>query len=280
MDSFSIGKFSSIHEFRGGVKIDVSDLDHVPIFYDQPVWYRLIDGDCCLDVYALIKRDPRILVLGQDALLEGRTELPYFYRSKWHSLFDCSLITLNDPTLYDKRGWTCGWWQKPGALSLSHKFIRSLADSCKVPDSNIVFYGASAGGYYAIASAHEFNESVLVADIPQIDLETSPFAEKAKMVSSVYGELKSVFDWWGADSSKVIRQIVYLQNSRDYKHTRTQLPAFLSGVASYVGGGEAKIKDLSIKFYENMDQSRGHSPMSTENLVPFLNGILNGFVGV
>ncbi|WP_146131639.1 hypothetical protein [Chromobacterium amazonense] len=268
MNSFNAGKFASQHEFRGGVKIEIIG-ENIPVQYNMPTWYRLIENDCCLDVYAFIRHSDRMLILGQDALLEGRTELPYFYRSKWHVNFECSVITFNDPSLYDEKGRTCGWWQKPGAMELSHRFIRLITKKLAISENKLVFYGASAGGYYTLASASEFSQSIIIADIPQVDLETAPYQEKISYLKSFYGNIYDVFYWWGKERVN-IREINYLQNKKDTKHIRTQLSAFLNGIHKISTTGEININNISIRLYENKAEARGHSPMEVDSLILLL----------
>lgn len=276
---FAEDMFASQHEFRGGLKIylnysELSD-DNFPIFFNTPVWYRLINENCCLDTYAFIKNDSRLLVLGQDALIEGRTSLPYFYRSKWHINFDCSLITFNDPSLYDEKNRTCGWWQKPGALRLSHEFILNLISKLSIKEEKIVFYGASAGGYYTLASATAFSRSIIFSDIPQVNLETAPYQDNVQALKKNYGCIKDVFYWWASNDDVSIREINYLQNKKDTKHIKTQMTYFLENLSKYSEEGKTKIDNFRLCIYENNDDSRSHSPLRSDVLIKTLTEKLN-----
>jgi hypothetical protein len=276
---FAEDLFASQHEFRGGLKIYLNypelTEDNFPIFFNTPVWYRLIKDGCCLDTYAFIKADDRLLVLGQDALIEGRTNLPYFYRSKWHANFDCSLITFNDPSLYDEENRTCGWWQKPGALQLSHELITKLTKKLKIQEEKIVFYGASAGGYYTLASAAAFSRSIIFSDIPQVNLETAPYKDNVQSLKKNYGRINDIFDWWTSSEPINIREINYLQNKRDTKHIKTQMTYFLEKLSKFSEEGQTRINNFQLRIYENNDDSRSHSPLRSDLLIKTLTDKLN-----
>lgn len=276
MNSFIEGKFASAHRFKGGVRYEISDLSELRIVLNQPVWVRYIKNGLCLDVYMYLRLANKLIVLGQDALMEGRTELPYFYRSKWPAHFqNASMLTFNDPTLYEKRGLKCGWYQMDGSMEIIQEFIDALIKKLEVEERNVVFYGASAGGYWALANSNYYSESTIVVDIPQTDLESCPYTSEIDSLKYLLGKsrLKSVFDYWSAD--KTPKHMIYMHNKKDSKHIRLQLSFFLDGLAKIATKTSLMIQDFSLKFYSLDDSKRGHSPLELEDTVKVLQNIID-----
>lgn len=81
-DSFNSGKFSTTHTFKGGVRMEltVSEIKNVKFEYNTPYWLRFIEEHNCLDLFFFPKQSKKLLICAQDALIENRAELPYFYR--------------------------------------------------------------------------------------------------------------------------------------------------------------------------------------------------------
>lgn len=276
MDSFTEGKFASIHKFKGGIRYEISHLNELRVVFNEPIWVRYIKDGLCLDVYMHIRITNKLIVLGQDALMEGRTELPYFYRSKWSGYFqNASLLTFNDPTLYEKRGLKCGWYQMDGSMEIIQEFIDALKSKLEINEKNIVFYGASAGGYWALANSSHYNEATTVVDIPQTDLESCPYTSEIDNLRSLLGKsrLKSVFDYWSTD--KMPKHIIYMHNVKDFKHIRLQLSFFLEELSQIASKTSLSIQNFSLKFYSLDDSKRGHSPLELEDTVKVLQNIID-----
>ncbi len=272
--SFSSGPFKTQRLESTITRIEI-DLENIQIPYNQPVWCRVVRGDVCLDVFVFLRDRNKLFVFGQDALTKNRSELPYFYRTKWHSYFDGSFVTFNDPTLYLKRGIRGGWWQLPGAIELANEFILRLANRLEVQNENVCIYGASAGGFFALAMAELIREATIIADIPQVDLLKSPFSFNETILRDAgVKEFKSVFHWWEIESPP--EKIILLMNVKDTKHIRTQLGIFLQAVSDRYYSNGRMIKKLVIEEYRNLDESRrGHSPLEETQLIPFINATLD-----
>lgn len=273
--SFDTGDFSTIHAFRGGVRREIELRDYT-LEYNVPCWYRLIEDGVCLDVFLHLRPGSKyLLVSGQDALIDGRSELPYFYRTKWAREFDCSFVTFNDPTLYLDRALKCGWFQYPGrkAFKLLNAFLSSLLDKLGTTQRCVCFYGASAGGYWALANSVNFPEARYVVDIPQTNLETYPNAVQIALLKTAVGtdSVHSVFDYW--DNAPLPQHLLYLQNERDIKHTRLQLSHFMYGVAQRAIENRY-IKNLEVRFHNDDNGIRGHSPLPEAQTIALLKEIL------
>jgi hypothetical protein len=96
-------------------------------------------------------------------------------------------------------------------------------------------------------------------------------AEKEKFASvfNLQGKLPSVFDYWKIDT--IPDNVVYLNNSKDFFHIRTQYSFFLRRISELAEQNSRTIKSCRFYFYENPDGYRGHSPLPEEKTIALLN---------
>lgn len=274
-DVFSEGKFQTLHTFRGGERLFLDVDQDWDIEFNKPYWIRVIEEDVCLDVYLHLKSGKKFMISGQDALIDGRRDLPYFYRTKWIHKIPCSFMTFNDPSLYVSSKFGAGYFCQSGSWMLLKRVIDKISSFLYIEQANMVFYGASAGGYWALTMATEYPKAKFIVDIPQINLN-SYFEKNKKEFSSVFGisdeVLPSVFDFW---KNKIFPEnIIYLQNSKDFFHIRTQYSFFLERISEVARINSLSINNLSFIFYENNESSRGHSPLSEVKTINLLNKVI------
>ncbi len=269
-NSFSAGPFKTSRLDPSILRMEI-DIEKIDIPFNQPVWCRVIKGNVCLDIFVFLKHHKNIFIFGQDALTKNRSELPYFYRTKWAQKFEGSFVTFNDPTLYLKRGIRGGWWQLPGAIELSHEFIVNLAKMLETKNKNICIYGASAGGVFSLAMAGLIQEATVIADIPQVDLLKSPFSQNEEILRDAGIEyFKTVFYWW--DLQEPPENVTILMNMKDKNHIRTQIDVFLNSVLDMYYKNGKMIKNLNLRKYKNLDETRrAHSPLEEDQLIPLIN---------
>lgn len=278
-DSFSTGKFATTQTLRGGVRRQIT-LDSWSLDYGQPAWYRVIHGDVCLDVYTSLSGPRRpLLVMAQDALVEHRLVLPWFYRAKWrHQFQEWNMMTFNDPTLYEDRQMRAGYLMKPGARELLNAAIERLQDLLGIEEADIVHYGASAGGYQVLTNAPHFPNAAHVVDIPRIHFDSSFATDNMEIITRATGatSVPSVMETWREFPSwPTIRHITYLQNSADVRFVRTQLPSFLSLLAEAgSSSSHGAVEDFRLRFYDVPGAKRGHTPLPEERTIPLLRELL------
>ncbi|MDD3744257.1 MAG: hypothetical protein PHX54_11590 [Lentimicrobiaceae bacterium] len=273
-NSFDFGRFKSVHQFRGGVRRQFKMNDDWGLKYGVPYWIRVIEEDVCLDVYIYLREGGKLIFSGQDALIEGRRDLPYFYRVKWVKDLPCSFVTFNDPSLYKSTEFGAGYLCTKGAWDILKRAVQKIVFDCKLSESDLIFYGASAGGYWALTMATYFPGAVFVVDIPQVNLETYFSDDKKKHFVSTYespAKLPCVFDYW--EIGKYPKNIYYLQNRRDYFHIRTQYSFFLKGIGELAERGVYSGGDLKVIFYDTPEGTRGHTPLPQDMTISLLRDI-------
>lgn len=270
--SFSSGKFQTARDAQGLARFETT-LSSLSFAYDTPTWCRIIEANVCLDVFFYIQKKNKVYIFGQDALIDGRSDLPFFYRTKWISELDGSFITFNDPTLYAGKRLIGGWWQLDGAIELAHAFIARMLELIELEPTDVRFYGASAGGFFSMAMAGLMPSSTAVVDIPQVDLLNSPFsANEVLLREAGVCDFRTSFHWWSTDRPP--RKVIVLFNRRDERHIRTQTSIILKSIDALYYSKSVAPGELTIKIYDNEEPTpRGHSPMEKSQIIPFLRSL-------
>lgn len=273
-DSFSHGTFRTSHSEGKIPRMEVG-ISEINLPFNKPTWCRIIEGDLCLDAFVCLRQSENLFVFGQDALIEGRSELPHFYRSKWIDRIDGSFVTFNDPTLYLQRGLLGGWWQAEGAMELAHKFVTKIVEVLQTKSNKVCFYGVSAGGFFALSMGGLNPNSAVVADIPQVDLLASPYNSNELVLRGAgIRNFRNIFHWW--NHSHPPKKVIILMNKKDTKHIRSQIKIFMDSVHDAYYSKGLMIESLRIESYVNSDDNlRAHSPLEEKRIIPFLNSVLD-----
>jgi hypothetical protein len=268
-DSFNIGPYKTIQTFRGGVRLELFLDDEWFFNFDTPYWVRVIEGDVCLDLYVMLRKSDKVIISGQDALKEGRRDLPYFYRSKWVNDIDCSFITFNDPSLYLSSDFGAGYLCLPGSRDLLIRSIKKILKSNSYSDSDVIFFGASAGGYQVLSIATFFCAATFIVDIPQINLNSYFRGDSNIEFRNLFkiDILPNIFNFWAVGCFP--KKVIFYQNRRDFFHIRSQLSFFLKGLSVLMEEYSEFNPDMKLEFYE-ISNTRGHSPQSKEGMLKIL----------
>lgn len=195
-----------------------------------------------------------LFVLMPSAVDRKRMTLPAFNRWTWASngFFPGSVLCIADPTLglHDDLalGWLLGDSQNCATEELAC-FITELAKSKGIPNSKIVIYGSSAGGFAALALASFIDGSIAVAINAQTDALLYSNTRQVDLTSKVCfsmpkdearQEFKDRLDmtvrWSKVSSSRAI----ILQNILDDHHYDVHFKPFWQSL-----GGEPEVEGLS-----------------------------------
>ncbi|MGR3590973.1 MAG: hypothetical protein ACU0BO_03260 [Limimaricola soesokkakensis] len=141
-----------------------------------------------------------------------------------------------------------------------------------------VFYGSSAGGFWAMMMA-ALNTSECVVEIPQTDMFKYPWASHRELLldhcyrdhgldPEDYKHRLNVCDWFEY-TGMAPTTIKYFQNSGDFNHTKLQLEPFQKRIA------EMGYQGLDVTFYERPDAEDGHTVMHKVNSVVAIRHLLS-----
>ena len=278
LDTFSEGIFSTVQTFKGGIRKQVT-LEELDIIFNTPIWYRIIEGNICLDMFLFFNgKGKPFIISSQDALMENRNELPYFYRAKWRKHFqDFNFMTFNNPTLYFDRKLRAGYFVAPGSRCLLNKVIKKLSILLETHEKNMLFYGASAGGYFTLSNMPFFPASNYVVDIARTNFNKNINVENANLLKSLFNinEIYDVLSFWHKFNIKFTGKLIYLQNRKDEKFRRTQMSYFISQLGKYIEEDYVDFENIIFKFYDIDDSTRAHTPLPEDRVIPLLIELLH-----
>lgn len=124
-----------------------------------------------------VENSKSLIVAFPSALAENVSGEPIYHRWSWGEKFDTNFISLSDPS-FKKAGLLGGWFIDDGKRDVIQEYsvlIKTIADELEIDNKNIVFYGSSMGGFGALMTATYFQDSLCVAEVPQLDLRNYPW---------------------------------------------------------------------------------------------------------
>lgn len=152
----------------------VADGQPIPIVYGSENIYSITRRDVRFEMFSNFKKESKILIVfGQSDLDQGRVELPVFHRWSWGRDIPHSTLSINDPTLHLGEELMAGWFigdSEHHYAETTATIIKDMAKEIGISNENIVFVGASAGGFSSLVMASFIPGSSAVVDISQTDL--------------------------------------------------------------------------------------------------------------
>ncbi|MET3352002.1 UNVERIFIED_ORG: hypothetical protein ABID57_003715 [Arthrobacter sp. UYEF1] len=221
----------------------------------------------------------KLVVFGQDAINRDVNPLPYFYRWSWLPQLEASAIILNDPSLYARNDLLAGWWvgtQSRDYVKEAVGIVSKIAGALEIENNDITFFGASAGGYSALAMASCLPGSRAIVDIPQVFLETYG----AKVASDA--SIKAGLNFDSAElvperyrhridlverfiTERWVPDFLYLQNNRDHTHVGAQMGPFIARLGELMSKHRWAQSEFVVEMYSAWNLLKGgHFPLSRE----------------
>lgn len=272
------------------VEIDAT-VETLALMPGRQVVYRISHKGFEIPVFAFLRPETgKLAAFGQESLDRSNTILPLFYRWSWHErLPESSLIVFNDPTLTIHSDLGCCWSQGTKdqfALEAMRDVLVAFCERLGMAPEKAILFGASAGGFWAMMTGAEVGSRTVVVDSPQTDLfryhDTGPrdamlraCYPKMEMpeIQLIYPDRLRVIDRIKR-LRKAAQNIVFVENSRDVKHIRTQWTDFFSELNQLPEGLRPSISRIS---YDRIgDRGQTHTTMETDATVQILANVLAG----
>lgn len=162
-------------------RYSVSDIDSPPGGrFDIDV--NGVDFECFLK-----KSDSEKLIVFFSAA--GRTKQDTsFNRIAWAGQLNANLLYIEDPMYKKHSGLQCGWYY--GEINRNYlddvvKITRKISRGLDIKDSDIIFVGASSGGYAALFCANALSGSKAYAYNPQIELSKWPDSKNFLKITGI-----------------------------------------------------------------------------------------------
>jgi hypothetical protein len=244
-------------------------------------------------VYNIKRETKNLVIIGQSAISGKAVSLPSFQRWKWAFDFNASTLTLNDPTLYLSDCLTCGWFvgggdDKGHYAKIFAEEILKLSKIMKIEPKNIIFYGASAGGFSSFQIASYIKGSMVVADITQTDLRTYHwqnqisdltknifFSDSVQNINEAYIARFDIISRF--IENKNIPNFIFLQNDFDIKHVRSQMLQFIDSLQKLLQNNQFKLpKIANLYIYDSFRNLKGgHLPLNRYATTWIINDVIN-----
>ncbi|MDQ1316503.1 MAG: hypothetical protein QG588_150 [Candidatus Poribacteria bacterium] len=283
------GKYNAIQKTFNGI-------EYLEVDFNKEYAYRITENGVHFDIFCNFKKTADTLVVfGQSALMQDSVSLPVFRRWSWSREIEHSVIVLNDPTLYLSKELEAGWFigtKEHDYTKTMAKIIKKLAFLSGIESSNIIFIGASAGGFTSMTMASHIKGSSCVVDVPQTNLLTylhtkeidkiarfSFGVEKAAEITDMDKRrlvVTNVFEDYG-----YIPNIYYLQNCNDVTagHLQTQFSDFVSSLSSLMLKRSSLIgAKIHLEMYDRKHLIRGgHFPLPESITLSYLSKAIKEF---
>lgn len=207
---------------------------------------------------------------------------PFFFGLGLHKLVDCSLMAINDPSLYLNNDITLAWYTGSKNLplqSLLPSIIDKVASLC---DSTIIMLGGSGGGFASLYYVSKtINPAIALVFNPQTNI-LNYYQRTVEYYSKVCfnysgGDVETSLEVINYDLTKICSenksQIIYLQNSSDYRHILKHAIPFLKSYKAHWTGFDIILKELYLHVG---NWAKGHRPPSRDFLAYIINEIVSG----
>lgn len=265
-------------------EIDYSELEEFDILLDTPFTLCVNRDGVKYDFLMKIRETAEnLLFMGSGAFNPEKFSPPVFQRFAWMDDFNDSLIYYNDPTLYLQKitlGWGNGT-QKRHYLEELSEIAQILINKLNYQKEKVYFYGSSAGGYMSLMLAGFVEGTTAIVNNPQtLVMNYYPRPVKEMLQASYPGmEEKEILNQFTNrlnvvefyKSINYVPKVHYLQNIVSIADIEKHLTPFISGLKSFSDNTFAK--NIIITLYANSEQ--GHSPVSKEETLEFINKIIN-----
>lgn len=261
------------------VNTNFSDLDAIELELNSPFLLTISWENVDFDLFIRLKSDSnRLMVFGNGAYDSEKTSLPVFQRHTWVNDIKDSVIIYNDPTLYLGKmnlGWGQGttdrFYIKEMSIIMS-KIISKLG----IDNSNVLFYGSSAGGFWSLYLAGLIKGSNALVNNPQTAVNKyypshvkkmygfSYPNKKPSVIEEEYKERLDIGEFY--KSINYIPNILYLQNLACAHDVKNHLNPFLNGLSEL----REKIDITRIRFDFYYNEKQGHNPLDKSDTLKYL----------
>lgn|SRR5699024_2633632 len=112
----------------------------------------------------------KMVVFSNGAIDRSKSTPPIFMRSSWHADINANCIFIDDPTIHNTNlsiGWGIGIPEVYYLEEISI-IIKKIISTLNVINSDVIYYGSSAGGTMSILLAANQKGSIAITNNPQV----------------------------------------------------------------------------------------------------------------
>lgn len=167
---------------------------------------------------------------------------PFFSGVKLSKTLSLPLIAIDDPVVAHNLSCRLGWYLGNDPTLDLHQKIAALIDGlANNSGTTPILLGGSGGGFAALSIArHMTTSSMIFAINPQVDLSTyaqievNEFLNHSVLATENASIINSGFNYKITPEQLAKHDILYLQNSSDAFHVRTQMKKFIESMGKSV----------------------------------------------
>lgn len=216
--------FDSLEEFLSAE--EVSEL--VSISY----------GEMYLDILALDRGFELTVVTFTGSVSLQDRKLPSFEGIQWCSNLPVNVICISDPLL--QLGLEAGWYLGAKTIPLQRdliKILNRLLEVLNLPEQ-LIFLGASSGGFAALYFSAQFPTSTVLALNPQTNLARVTSDAAASFLECAWGvksftDIGATTDLKDCYSSGFSNEVFYVQNVSDGLHRDLHLAKWMRAIPEH-----------------------------------------------
>lgn len=199
-------------------------------------------------------------------------------------------MSILDPTIQKDNDLTIGWFQGKKENYALEKFIvlvKNILLENNIDESDVAFFGSSAGGYVSLKVADSFPSSKIIVINPQIFTyqyservfnELLGYSYEGETKDSALAKYRDRLEVQ-IDLEKRQAPIFYYQNMHDRHHVTKHLTPFIESLDSHQYQTKKEnsifkvLKKLNVLYYN--DPTNGHSPPGKEQTLQIIDDVIN-----
>lgn len=203
------------------------------------------------------------------------TRLPAFQRWSWHDQLPGHTLFISDPLLKRTEDLGLGWYigtRKKDLNPQISRLVSQVATTLGTPESKIVFYGSSGGGFAALRALVEMPKAQAVAINPQVILTKFEGNSLNRYLDRFFdGMSKAEFQKSHSYRNSILSRmsiikgsrIIYVQNTLDAHHMSEHFPLLF----------RKEENSWRSRYFENVElilfeDARGHGVGEPKDLLP------------
>jgi hypothetical protein len=269
-------------------RIDCSSIEDLEPVYGEYAIYKINHHGVLFELLTHFRENsPLLYILGQGSINDEKRKkygLPLFQRWSWTTDLPCSVIILNDPTIY-MGNLEVGWFQGTKDnyyLPIACELIQVFLNKINLNSKDVIFSGSSAGGFTSLMMAGSFPDSAVFVNNPQTDIRKYRKNSIEKLLNASFSGMSiedaqdrqfdyrfSVIEYYRSISK--IPNIYYVQNVKDTFHMNNHYMPFINEINKLIAEKHGKFK--TSRFYTELyfDRETGHDPLPKKEFIRRLN---------
>ena len=214
---------------------------------------------------------------------------PYFNRWSWYSRFEESFIAYADPTYFYDGQIRIGWFvgtERTWYLEVVAEIFRRIARNQKIINSNMLFYGSSAGGFASIALGTLIKGTKVLVNNAQFNIMNYNDDHIENLFRVLRKEFPDLSDTQIEEKLKVRLKIIELIKKEGYvPHISYYLnsisdPDFNNQFLPFIDelkGIEQFDNEFVVHFYRNV-KDKPHNPLPINESVKILKEYMSQYL--